>query len=169
MSTAKVEKYYFNVELLIIICNITSMRLAYGYNRKEKDFAELNITAGKFFLDNKHSGFGERLDMIKCCREGVTVVVLSMADFGKGRSQNKIVNAIKGTGASLEVVEGNTPKGDAGRPGTVNFDTDEDLKEALFIWSAMPDKAALAEIGKRFGKWPDRNRMNYLKRKSAKK
>lgn len=144
------------------------MRLAYGMNRTKKQFEGLDIPANKFFLDTDETKFSKRLLMVQSCKEGVTVVVLSMADFGKGRSQNKIVNAIQATGAVLDVVEGDAPKGDAGRPTTVNFDSDNDLKDALLIWAAMPDKAALEEIGRRFDKWPDRNRMNYLKRKSAK-
>lgn len=145
------------------------MRLAYGYNRKEKDFAKLSITAGKFFIDNKFSGLQERLDMMQTLREGATVVLLSMADLGKGKAQLKAVAAIEATGAIIEVQSNsiNAPA-EMGRPKTVVFDSDEDLKSALEIWAVLPEKEALIQIGRQFDKFPNRNRMNYLVRKDAK-
>jgi len=160
-----------DVEMFKSLCHRTYMRAGYGYNRKEKDFDDLNISKDKIFIDNKFSGLQARLDMLLSFRghKGITVVLLSMADLGNGKSQLKAVAAIEAAGATIEVQEAPTPKGVMGRPKTVEFASDADLQKALEIWDMLPAKEALSQIGKQFDVWPDRNRMNYLKRKHSTK
>lgn len=155
----------FNVEIFLIVCDTMIMNIAYGYNRKPKDFKNLDITDDKFFLDNDLSGSQERLDMLMAIREGDTVVLLSMADLGKGQSQNKAVAAIEATGATIKVHDAVVKKGKSGRPQTVTFASDADLEKALSYWRSLPEKDALALIERDFKVFPDRNRMNYLNRK----
>lgn len=162
------KKIKFIVEMLKTLCNTLFMRIAYGMNRTKKEFAKLDISGEKFFLDNSLTGLQERLDMLMALREGDIVVLLSMADLGKGKSQIKAVEAIKATGAELEVLESAAPQGVMGRPKTVEFANDADLQKALEIWDMLPNKEALAMIEKQFKVSPDRNRMNYLKRSTKK-
>lgn len=157
----------FNVEMFLMVCNTVIMNIAYGYNRKPKDFKNLDIADGKFFLDNDFSRSQERLDMLMAIQEGDTVVLLSMADLGKGQSQKKAVAAIEATGATIKVQEDEAPKGKSGRPQTVNFASDDDLEKALSYWRNLPEKDALALIKRDFNLSPNRNRMNYLARKDA--
>ena len=161
------KKIALDVEMMKSLWHTDYMRAAYGYNRKEKDFANLNISDGKIWIDNKLTGLEQRMDMLLSIREGVTVVLLSMADLGKGKSQLKAIAAIEATGATIEFQEVAAPKGVMGRPKTVEFASDADLQKALQIWDMLPAKEALALIGKQFDVWPDRNRMNYLKRKHS--
>lgn len=81
------------------------MKIAYGLNRREKEFAGMDIYPGKFFIDTKESGQAEREAMLLCVKPGVTVVVLSMADLGRGAGQVSIVKAIEAAGGTVEARE----------------------------------------------------------------
>lgn len=140
------------------------IRKAYGMNRTESQFKKLDIFPKKFFIDNKSSGLQERLDLMLTLREGDTVVVLSLADFGSGTSQTKAVNAIEAKGAKIEVAGG--PVAKLGRPGSVKWKK-SDLDTALEYWGVLPEKEALAAIKRDFKIETDRNHMNYQKRLRA--
>lgn len=143
------------------------MKVAYGMNRTRKEMDAAGVKAEKYFLDNKVSGMQERLDLVHAVKKGVTVVVLSMADFGKGMAQRKIVKAIEKAGGKIEVMEDGSPAAVGGRPLGVRWPSDEALKDALVIWDALPAKEALAMIEKRHGVKADRNHMNHQRRKRA--
>jgi hypothetical protein len=143
------------------------MKIAYGMNRTEKQFRAAGVEADKFYLDNKMTGMRERLDMIVAAAKGVTVVVLSLADFGTGKAQQKAVRSIKATGATLEVAGDGLPASVGGRPSGTEWPSDEVLDRALIIWDALPAPQALALIEKDLGVVTNRNHMNHQRRKRA--
>lgn len=143
------------------------MKIAYGMNRTEKQFRAAGVEADKFYLDNKMSGMRERLDMMIAAGKGVTVVVLSLADFGTGKAQQKAIRAVKATGAALEVAGDGLPASVGGRPSSTEWPSDEALTRALVIWDALPAPQALALIEKDLGVVTNRNHMNHQRRKRA--
>lgn len=143
------------------------MKIAYGMNRTEKQFRAAGVEADKFYLDNKMSGMRERLDMMIAAGKGVTVIVLSLADFGTGKAQQKAIRSIKATGAALEVAGDGLPASVGGRPSGTEWPSDEALTRALVIWDALPAPQALALIEKDLGVVMNRNHMNHQRRKRA--
>lgn len=121
------------------------MRIAFGLNRREKEFSGLDIYPGKFFIDTKESGQLEREAMLHTVKKGVTVVVLSMADLGRGAGQVSIVKAIESAGGSIEVRE--APKL-ASQPLPEKGLTDAQEAEICRVWGnkALSEETRLIRI-----------------------
>lgn len=140
------------------------MRKAYGMNRTAREFANCGIEGEKFFLDTDATMGQARLDLLLSLQKGDVVVVLTMADFGKGKAQLKAVAAIRKTGAAIEVVDEEPAK--SGRPSGIEW-TPEKLNRALYLWGVLSEKDALLRIKIELGIETARNHMNYQKRKAA--
>jgi hypothetical protein len=143
------------------------MKIAYAMNRTEKQLRAAGVVADKYYLDNDHSGLQERLDMILAIAPGVTIEVVSMADFGRGRAQLKAVKAIEDAGGKILVRDAGAPAGFGGRPPSTEWPSEAALTDALIIWDALPAPEALALIKRKHGVDTNRNHMNHQRRKRA--
>lgn len=96
------------------------MNNAYGYNRDPKDFAHVPFDEGRLFID--HNGTREELDDLinkSGLREGDTLYVLAVSDFGAGMAAAKTKEIIEAKGIIVEVLpipETEKPSGKRGRP-----------------------------------------------------
>ncbi|MGL4490531.1 MAG: hypothetical protein ACRCU5_13925 [Rhizobiaceae bacterium] len=126
------------------------MKIAYGLNRREKDFAGLEIVTGKYFIDTDTTDQSEREAMLHCVSNGVTVVVLSMVDLGRGAGQVSIVKAIDAAGGKVLLVEGRD-----GPPATLaekGFTADQEAQMCR-LWGnkALSEATRLVRIQEAFG------------------
>lgn len=145
----------------------TDFRIAYGYNRSEKQFSEHDIFVDKFFIDNDGTGRKELEDLFKAVKAGVTVVVLQKKDFGNGARAKQVQTEIEALGATVEIA---TDGKSTGRDTSVNF-TDDQLKWACALWNDRKrDKGVvLRRITEKTGQTVDRHQMNYLCRRKQKR
>jgi hypothetical protein len=137
------------------------MRIAYGFNRREKSFANANISQGKFFIDTKDSKQLEREAMLQCVKEGVTVVVMAKADLGRGAGQVSIIKAIEDAGGTVEVMEG---AADAPEPlREANIQAEQEA-EICRIWGnkALSEETRLIRIREYLGKPMDKHQVYYI-------
>lgn len=121
----------------------------------------MDIYPGKFFIDTKESGQAEREAMLLCVKPGVTVVVLSMADLGRGAGQVSIVKAIEAAGGAVEASE-------ALRPATVPLPekglTSDQEAEMCRVWGnkALSEETRLIRIREYLGRDIAKAQVYYL-------
>lgn len=126
--------------------NKGDMKIAIGLNRKEKDFAGMGISAGKFFIGDKHNIDAEKEAALFCIRQGVEVVVLSKADLGRGMGQVNYIKAIEKAGGVLSVCEGDAQTHE---PFSADSLTIDQTSQICNIWgnNALSEATRLARIG----------------------
>lgn len=141
-------------------------RLAYGYNRSDKQFSGCRISPNKYFIDNARTNRRELEDAMLTVREGVVVVVMKLSDFGSGARAKQVREYIEEQGGSIEVIGESAQKLGRGRKTNVKF-TDDELDWACALWnSPLREKSAvLARIQAKTGQAPNRDQMNYLCRR----
>ena len=144
-------------------------RIAYGYNRSDKQFADSRISGDKYFIDNDKTGREELMAALMAVRPGVVVVVIQLSDFGKGAKAKNVKAEIEANGGIIEVIGTAAPKA-KGRGSEIGFN-DEELQWACELWNnPLRDKAnVLARIWAKTGQQPDRHQMNYLCRRKEKR
>lgn len=95
------------------------MRIGYGYNRSDRDFAKQSCD--RLFLDTALTNRSERADMLYALglRPGDVVVVYFERDLGRGRELAAIRKVIEDAGATVETfgVANGTKKAAAGTRG----------------------------------------------------
>lgn len=139
------------VDKLKLVCDMVFMKIAYGLNRREKQFVGLDIVPGKYFIDTDETKQSEREAMLRCVVDGVTVVVLSMADLGRGAGQASIVKAIEEAGGKVLLVEGRDgPLSPLVSKGL----TPEQEEQMCRLWGnkALSEATRLVRIQEAFGK-----------------
>ncbi len=100
------------------------MRIAYGYNRSEKDFAHL--TVDRVWLDVKSSQRRERAEMFAGgLRQGDTLVLLDRKDIGRERG---LLSKAEGLGVTIEAHDPKKAPAPRGRPRTFNPNPTQDKK-----------------------------------------
>lgn len=109
------------------------MEIFYGYERSDKVPQELGIK--RAYIDTHQTRRSERADMFATgVRDGVTVVVLSESDLGRGAEIAQMRDQIAKAGASIRVESGTAadPK-PAGRPKLFDPTPDQDKQiKALY-------------------------------------
>lgn len=125
------------------------MRIGYGFNRREEDFAKANVE--RLYLDTTRTERLERTDMLMHgLRGGETVVLLGKADLGRGTDVRTIRRKLEELGVTVEVMEPprTRPAGQRGRPPRFNPPADKDghiralWYEPAFHKSAYVEKRA---------------------------
>lgn len=137
-----------------------NVRIAYGFNRRDRDFRDFDISEAKYFIDNDKTDREELRAALVSCQEGVTVVVLQVGDFGPGAKAKQIVKEIEATGAAVEVAE--KPVGKRGAPlkGEMS-EADEKWAKALWLDKSRTKTVVLARINERTGQEFTRDQLNY--------
>lgn len=145
-------------------------RIAYGVNRRDKDFRLLGVPLDKIFIDNNLTDGEEKRAMVATCRDDVTVVVLSMGDFGKGAGAKRFKDAILATGAIIEGPDDrDDPLPKKTGPRGLGF-TDEQVDWACALWldPLRSERSVLARIKDETEIEANRDQMNYLCRRKPK-
>ena len=137
-----------------------NVRIAYGFNRSDRDFRTLDITGAKYFIDNDKTDREELRSVLVACREGVTVVVLQVSDFGPGAKAKQIVKEIEATGATVEVAEKPVAKRGAPLKGEMS-EADEKWAKALWLDKSRTKTVVLERINERTGQQFTRDQLNY--------
>lgn len=156
-----------NVDMLKNSLHIGCMKreiVAFGRNRRERDFAHLEIPVGKFFIETDKSGSAEWEALLACLhgRPGITVAVLSKADLGRGMGQVNAIRAIEERGGTVEVLPSDRQSVPPLDPGAL---TPEMEAEMCRIWSnsALSEATRLARIAAISGiPAMDKNRVYYI-------
>jgi hypothetical protein len=97
------------------------MRIAYGYNRREADFARLDVD--RVYLDMPGSKRVERGAMMQpgALRHGDVIVLVDAGDLGKRQTA-----AARAMGVSVEVVEPDEPLRRPGAPALFDPNAEQD-------------------------------------------
>lgn len=143
-------------------------RIAYGFNRADRDFKEFEIDENRYFIDNNKTDRQELRDLLLACREGVTVVVLQYSDFGPGAKAKQIRDEIEAKGAVVEVAEKVVGKRGVPLKGEMSKE-DEKWARALWLDTSRTKTVALARINERTGQNFTRHQLNYRFRVRDKK
>ena len=136
------------------------VRIAYGFNRRDRDFKDCKIDGNRYFIDNDHTDREELRAALLACRPGVAVVVMQMSDFGHGAKAKQIREEIEATGAIVEVVEKIVGKRGAPLKGEMSA-SDEKWAKALWLDKSRTKTIALARINERTGQAFTRDQLNY--------
>lgn len=92
---------------------VRDMRVAYGFKRREGDFADLQVE--RVFIDGEDSERSERHAMLNGgLRSGDTLVLLALGDLAPGKTVHALVEEVEKIGAGIEINEPIRPRG---RPG----------------------------------------------------
>ena len=139
------------------------MRIGYGLNRIEKEFADANCD--QIWIDGQHTERQERSAMLATgLRNGDTLVLLARGDLGRGGELSIIYRALADRGIDVDVVKpfSEKPKRKPGRPGF--SPTPEQDAEIKKLW-ADPVLYTLAYVIRRVeqitGHTVDRNALYY--------
>ncbi len=100
-----------------IECHDTRMRIGYGYNKAESDFASANVD--RVYLDTKTTDRMERSEMLRRgLRGGETLVLLAKGDLAAGTDVRSVNRKLVELGVTVEVIEApsDKPKRPRGRP-----------------------------------------------------
>lgn len=117
------------------------MRVGYGYNRDEKDFAHTNVEPDRIFIDTKATDRSERRDMFMLVKPGDTLVLLYKGDLARGaQSYDVIWGRVKSMGVDVEIMppDGDKPKLPRGRPKV--FDPSPKHDEEIKMHWHDPDR-----------------------------
>jgi hypothetical protein len=121
--------------------------IAFGRNRRERDFAHLDIAPGRFFIETDKTSGSEWDDLLSCIdeRPGLIVAVLSKADLGRGMGQVNAIKAIEERGCTIAVLPSDKPASAPLDPGKI---TPEMEAEMCRIWrnAALSEATRLARI-----------------------
>ena len=135
-------------------------RIAYGFNRRDRDFRDFDIAENKFFIDNDKTDREELRAALVFCEEGVVVVVMALGDFGPGAKARQIVQEIEAKGATVEVAEKPVAKRGAPLKGEMS-EADEKWAKALWLDKSRTKATVLARINDRTGQQFTRDQLNY--------
>lgn len=104
------------------------MRIAYGYNRTERDFSHLEVD--RVWIDTKSTDRMERAAMLEIgLRPGHTLVLLAPGDLGRGSDLLAVRRRLAEMTVEIEVAEPKEKPGPRGRPK--GFDPDPKQDKAL--------------------------------------
>lgn len=100
------------------------MKIAYGYNRAETDFSDLEVD--RLYIDTKATGRAERANMLAgtALREGDVIVMRAVTDLGHGREVPALRSHIAARGVTIEEIPLVGDPAPRGRP--VQFDPTPD-------------------------------------------
>lgn len=109
------------------------MRIAYGYNRAEKEFAQGD--ADDVLLDFKHTERAERGELFSVVlREGDTLLLIDRADLGRGGEVAMLEAKLSELNVSIEIIQ-HTPAPPRKRGPQSNFQpTPEQEKSLRKLW-----------------------------------
>ena len=155
------------VDLLTIERHIGCMTgeiIAFGRNRRESDFAHIDVAPGRFFIETDKTGSTEWEGLLACLddRPGLTVAVLSRADLGRGMGQVNAIAAIEAKGATIAVLP---PARQSVPPLDAGALTPELERAMCVIWSnsALSEATRLARIAALPGvPRMDKNKVYYI-------
>lgn len=141
------------------------IRAAYGFNRSARDFAHLNITEGRIFIDTPRTDREELRALAAFIRPGVTVVVLKMGDLGTGRKAQQVAKTLVAEGAVIEGPD-DRPEPERvetrGRKSAVKLSSERERYYCELWADPLQDKASiLRRISEEAGVPVDRDKMNY--------
>lgn len=155
------------VDLLTVGRHIGCMTgeiIAWGRNRMERDFAHIEVSPGRFFIETDKTGATEWENLLACLdgHPGKVVAVLSMADLGRGMGQVNAVKAIEAKGATIIV----RPPEKPATPLLKDANLTPEMEAAMCaIWSnsALSEATRLARIAAIPGiPSMDKNRVYYV-------
>lgn len=131
--------------------------IAYGRERKERDFKAHDISPRQFYLDQ-----GKEITqfewLIDALRGGEVVIILNKGDLGRGAQVKRRMGALEAKGAIVKVVGEDKP---ASAFTKAKF-TPEESTIACDIWASLGGEATrLKLIEERTGKVKNRDQMNY--------
>lgn len=147
------------------------MRIAYGVNRKEKDFDDLDIDPDMFAIDNKDTLENERQVLGTWLREfqrrkteNVVVVILHDGDLGRGVGAAQFRKMITDTGATIEGPKDrpSTPKPRGRRVKPLLTEDQEQKVCALWNGGGLQKKTIIARVKKEYGVELDRHQLNNI-------
>lgn len=127
-----------------------NVRIAYGYLRSDRDFKSFNITDNKIFIDNENTDREELRAALVACREGMTLVVLQVSDFGPGAKAKQIREAMEAKGVTLEVPVAEPKKRGRKLRGEIST-ADEKWARAIFMDLHRTRTSAVKRINDRTG------------------
>jgi hypothetical protein len=168
----------FIVDMRIKYVYLRCMRIAYGYNRHEKDFDGLDIDPDMFTLDDKKTFEDQRQVLGAWLREfqrrkteGVVVVILDNGDLGRGAGAAQFRKMITDTGATIEGPKDRPSAGSKGRPERPHLTEDQEQKVcALWNGNNFRQSTLISIIKRDYGVELNRDQLNYIcKRKPARK
>lgn len=90
------------------------MRVGYGINRSDRDFAKADVA--RLYIDTDRTERMERADLLQYgLRRGDTLVLLAAGDLGRGAELPAIRRILEERGVTTEIVQ-TKPKRQPGRP-----------------------------------------------------
>lgn len=153
------------------------MRIAYGYNRSEKDFDGFDIDPDMFTIDKKDTFEDERQVLGSWIREykrsgveNVTVVILDNGDLGIGAGAAKFCKMIIDDGATIEGPNDRPSNAKKGRPEYPKLSPDDEHQIcALRNSGNFKDKTLIARVKKEYGILLNRAQFNYICKRKLKR
>ena len=124
------------------------MRIGYGYERAESLFKDLGCE--DVFIDTEKTHRTERAALFDSgrLREGDTLVLLALGDFGRGFGLAKFQAMLAERGVTIEVCPPEKVAGIRGAPSKFNPDPTQD-DQIKTLWHSIPH--TLAYVLKRAG------------------
>lgn len=114
------------------------MRIGYGYGRRQKDFAHVDVD--RLFLDAKGTDRAERIELFKCLRAGDTLVLLYRGDLARGVGYERFWERLEALPVTVEEVPPPAEKTAPGKPGPRPvFDPNNEQRNQIAALWYRPD------------------------------